>query len=136
VLFCVLFLCKCVLPPGDNPAAVNKCIIYHIKSVYTITNFKHFSIQILGSRRRCDIVKNLYSEIHHRLSDLCVSTNQHGRQEPSVSKFLIAASANDEDIMLPSVWILCYLRTSFMLHKLLETIPHTLRKITKDQSNA
>ena len=27
LLFCVLFLCKCVLPPGDNPIAVNKCII-------------------------------------------------------------------------------------------------------------
>ena len=28
VLFYVLFVCKCVLPPGDNPTAVNK--IYHI----------------------------------------------------------------------------------------------------------
>ena len=27
VLFCVLFVCKCVLPPGDNPTAVNKYII-------------------------------------------------------------------------------------------------------------
>jgi hypothetical protein len=26
-LFYVLFLCKCVLPPGDNPIAVNKYII-------------------------------------------------------------------------------------------------------------
>jgi len=26
-LFCVLFVCKCVLPPGDNPIAVNKYII-------------------------------------------------------------------------------------------------------------
>jgi len=24
VLFYVLFVCKCVLPPGDNPIAVNK----------------------------------------------------------------------------------------------------------------
>jgi len=29
VLFYVLFVCKYVLPPGDNPIAVNK--IYHIK---------------------------------------------------------------------------------------------------------
>jgi hypothetical protein len=29
VLFCVLFVCKCVLPPGDNPTAVNKYIICH-----------------------------------------------------------------------------------------------------------
>jgi hypothetical protein len=27
VLFCVLFVCKCVLPPDDNPTAVNKYII-------------------------------------------------------------------------------------------------------------
>ena len=26
VLFYVLFVCKCVLPPGDNPIAVNKFI--------------------------------------------------------------------------------------------------------------
>jgi hypothetical protein len=32
VLFYVLFVCKCVLPPGENPIAVNKCIIsYHMK---------------------------------------------------------------------------------------------------------
>jgi hypothetical protein len=31
VLFCVLFVCKCVLPPGDNPIAVNKYFLsYHI----------------------------------------------------------------------------------------------------------
>ena len=31
VLFYVLFVCKCVLPPGDNTIAVNKYIIsYHI----------------------------------------------------------------------------------------------------------
>ena len=29
LLFCVLFVCKCVLPPGDNLTAVNKYIIYH-----------------------------------------------------------------------------------------------------------
>jgi hypothetical protein len=27
VLFCVLFVCKCVLPPGGSPIAVNKYII-------------------------------------------------------------------------------------------------------------
>ena len=27
VLFCVLFVCKCVLPPDVNPIAVNKYII-------------------------------------------------------------------------------------------------------------
>ena len=30
VLFCVLFVCKCVLPPGDNPIAVNKYIMSYL----------------------------------------------------------------------------------------------------------
>jgi hypothetical protein len=30
VLFYVLFVCKCVLPQGDNPIAVNKYIISNI----------------------------------------------------------------------------------------------------------
>jgi len=29
MLFYVLFVCKCVLPPDDNPTAVNKYIIYY-----------------------------------------------------------------------------------------------------------
>ena len=37
VLFYVLFVCKCVLPPGDNPIAVNKYIIsHHIISCHNI----------------------------------------------------------------------------------------------------
>jgi hypothetical protein len=33
VLFCVLFVCKCVLLPGDNPMAVAKYImLYHVVS--------------------------------------------------------------------------------------------------------
>jgi hypothetical protein len=31
VLFYVLFVCKCVLPPGDDAVAVNKYFMYHIK---------------------------------------------------------------------------------------------------------
>ena len=31
VLFYVLFVCKCLLPPGDNPTAVNKYIVYQCK---------------------------------------------------------------------------------------------------------
>jgi hypothetical protein len=34
VLFYVLFVCKCVLPPGDNPIAVNKYIISYIKNEF------------------------------------------------------------------------------------------------------
>jgi hypothetical protein len=32
-LFYVLFVRKCVLPPGDNPIAVNKYITYYMKSL-------------------------------------------------------------------------------------------------------
>jgi hypothetical protein len=41
VLFYVLFVCKCVLPQGDNPIAVNKYIIYkkHL-TLYWACNFK------------------------------------------------------------------------------------------------
>jgi hypothetical protein len=31
MLFYVLFVCKCVLPPGDNPIAVNKYISTKMK---------------------------------------------------------------------------------------------------------
>jgi hypothetical protein len=33
VLFYVLFVCKCVVPPGDNPTAVNICTTYHKNSL-------------------------------------------------------------------------------------------------------
>jgi len=38
VLFCVLFVCKCVLPPGDNPIAVNKYTsIYHVLLLFSLS---------------------------------------------------------------------------------------------------
>jgi hypothetical protein len=48
VLFYVLFVCKCVLPPGDNPIAVNKCIIYliisYILSCHIFSDSVHFFV--------------------------------------------------------------------------------------------
>jgi len=38
VLFYVLFVCKCVLPPGDNPIAVNKYIISYFKTPALLVN--------------------------------------------------------------------------------------------------
>jgi hypothetical protein len=35
VLFYVLFVCKCVLPLGDNPTEVNKYIISNATRIYT-----------------------------------------------------------------------------------------------------
>jgi len=34
VLFYVLFVCKCVLSPGDNPIAVNKYIILYLTNYF------------------------------------------------------------------------------------------------------
>ena len=39
VLFCILFVCKCVLPPGDHPFSVNKYIISYIIS-YIIYHYR------------------------------------------------------------------------------------------------
>ena len=44
VLFYVLFVCKCVLPPGDNPIAVNKYIINLVLS----TLFYNFNEWLIG----------------------------------------------------------------------------------------
>jgi len=42
VLFYVLFVCKCVLPPGDNPIAVNKYIIsYQYRNTEIKTNVQY-----------------------------------------------------------------------------------------------
>jgi hypothetical protein len=53
VLFYVLFVCKCVLPPGDNPIAVNKysnvnnCIKMHelmnVKYVFHVYSWSRFT---------------------------------------------------------------------------------------------
>jgi len=44
-LFYVLFVCKCVLPPGDNPIAVNKYIIsYHIIGINRLCNLRQFHL--------------------------------------------------------------------------------------------
>ena len=50
VLFYVLFVCKCVLPPGDNPIAVNKYhIIYYLseeeKNLLPLPRFEPWTVQ-------------------------------------------------------------------------------------------
>jgi hypothetical protein len=46
VFFYVLFVCKCVLPPGDNPTAVNKYIIYHNPCALGLTQLLKMSTKI------------------------------------------------------------------------------------------
>ena len=40
VLFYVLFVCKCVLPPGDNPIPVNKYIISYVGHLCKLGGFE------------------------------------------------------------------------------------------------
>jgi len=40
LLFYVLFVCKCVLPPGDNPIAVNKYIISYLDKLFIVVLVK------------------------------------------------------------------------------------------------
>jgi hypothetical protein len=40
VLFCVLFVCKCVLPPGNNPIAVSKYVISSCDHIYPMSSKK------------------------------------------------------------------------------------------------
>ena len=50
VLFYVLFVCKCVLPPGDNPIAVNKYIISYLNGVSSTS--RHIrTVQCLSKTR-------------------------------------------------------------------------------------
>jgi hypothetical protein len=49
VLFCILFVCKCVLPPGDNQIGVNKYIISYKKNStgFAITTEEKISHQVI-----------------------------------------------------------------------------------------
>jgi len=69
VLFYVLFVCKCVLPPGDNPTAVNKYIIYQISSVDCL-GLSYFAT--LPHKRYDFRKKNI---ILHKMCVLIFSTN-------------------------------------------------------------
>jgi len=50
VLFYVVLVCKCVLPQGDNPIAVNKYYYYNLETltvlVYSLRDSKYFALLI------------------------------------------------------------------------------------------
>jgi hypothetical protein len=50
VLFCVLFVCKCVLPPGDNPSAVNKYINICTNDTSSDKNGNKVSVSMKGGK--------------------------------------------------------------------------------------
>jgi len=50
VLFYVLFMCKCVLPPGDNPIAVNK---YQISFFFCDCQLEVLKMTVTGQFMLC-----------------------------------------------------------------------------------
>ena len=58
VLFYVLFVCKCVLPPGDNPIAVNK----YITSYYNNNYYYYYY----------DFVTNIWSDLFSCCKTVCI----------------------------------------------------------------
>jgi hypothetical protein len=75
VLFCVLVVCKCVLPPGDNPTAVNKCIVYCIYVSKDVRTRRYFS-KPKGVREQKCMVK---TGIEQSMVDdfFCMSRHSH-----------------------------------------------------------
>jgi hypothetical protein len=49
MLFYVLFVCKCVLPPGDKPIAVNKYIVSNISRLVSFTSRALYSLTSVPS---------------------------------------------------------------------------------------
>jgi len=68
VLFFVLFVCKCVLPPGDNPTAVNKYIIYiYIYILYILYIISYVSYRIIYHHIVSYISYIISCIIHHHI---------------------------------------------------------------------
>jgi len=68
VLFYVLFVCKCVLPPGDKPIAVNKYIKLHtafrqsIKELFLI--FRRHIVTVSNAYNLCTTPNCTLSRLH------------------------------------------------------------------------
>ena len=80
MLFYVLFVCKCVLPPGDNPIAVNKCIISYIttKSSGSCCLGKlPFILRGIGSTMRINVsffrqgIAIMFNPLNAKLNAIC-----------------------------------------------------------------
>ena len=52
-VFYVLFVCKCVLPPGDNPIAVNKYINISMVANFQVKYFVRVNSCSVQIARRC-----------------------------------------------------------------------------------
>jgi hypothetical protein len=63
-MFCVLFMCKCVLPPGVNPIAVDKYINININIiVFSAPHYKEAcDKQVFFYLYRCFVRNMLWTE--------------------------------------------------------------------------
>jgi hypothetical protein len=58
-LFCVLFVCKCLLPLGDNPIEVNKYIITYHEIVRQVGHLP----ELCKDERSEKKIRNLYKTV-------------------------------------------------------------------------
>jgi hypothetical protein len=70
VLFYVVFMCKCVLPLGDNPIAVNKYVNINMKYILVLklvlVNIKFLLAVLTG------VAGNIYFSLQ-----ICITSNIH-----------------------------------------------------------
>jgi hypothetical protein len=62
VLFYVLFVCKCVLPPGDKPIAVNKYIL-SLKQSVKIRRYKFSALVWLQPYERTEFITTYFNRL-------------------------------------------------------------------------
>ena len=96
VLFYVLFVCKCVLPPGDNPTAVNKYMSSQVKYMFSSKalreKFSHRGYFRQGNSRRY-VILNACAACHvmHFCSDkTLVQFKRDGRHDVTIMQQTLA----------------------------------------------
>ena len=79
VLFYVLFVCKCVLPSGDNPTAVNKYINIIIQDHFRLPEDKasYYNRKLCGYQNR-------YVRFTEYLYRVCLDTRRESSHDSSV----------------------------------------------------
>jgi hypothetical protein len=76
VLFYVLFVCKCVLPPADNPIAVNKYTIsYHISYLSYIQHklYTKILVEFISSVSFLEVKGKMKKTVNRALFELQLS---------------------------------------------------------------
>ena len=74
VLFCVLFVCTVLLPPGVNPIAVKYIVSYHI-IMFLISNFRSLlndAFFLLGNSLTSEFCDDVSEHCQFRLHMCCI----------------------------------------------------------------